>query len=243
MWVVSGGVLVAYLAVVTVLMLTPGPDMLFVLASGVRSGSRVGFVAAVGVAVGETIHLLAAAAGLAALFQAAPLLYDLVRFAGAAYMLWLGVRSLRARGGQHAADGKGGAPSTRGAFWRGLITNVLNPKMALFTVALLPQFVDPSRGQVPAQFVVLGACFVALEIVVDGTVGLAGGRVGRVLARRPARRAVSTSPAGRCSSGWPPSSPSPADLSRRDPCRSRARARPRCRAGPAGSPRCGRAVR
>jgi threonine/homoserine/homoserine lactone efflux protein len=185
MWVVSGEVLVAYLAVVTVLMLTPGPDMLFVLASGARSGSRAGFVAAVGVAVGETIHLLAAAAGLAALFQAAPLLYDLVRFAGAAYLLWLGIRSLRTRRGQHAADGRGGAPSTRWAFWRGLITNVLNPKMALFTVALLPQFVDPSRGQVPAQFLVLGACFVALEIVVDGTIGLVAGRVRRVLARRP----------------------------------------------------------
>src|SRR5918993_1339974 len=143
MWVVSGEVLVAYLALVTVLMLTPGPDMLFVLASGVRSGSRAGFVAAVGVAVGETIHLLAAAAG------------------------------------------RGGAPSTRRAFWRGLITNVLNPKMALFTVALLPQFVDPSRGQVPAQFLVLGACLVAIEIMVDGTVGLAAGRVRGVLARRP----------------------------------------------------------
>ena len=185
MWVVSGEVLVAYLALVTVLMLTPGPDMLFVLASGVRSGSRAGFVAAVGVAVGETIHLLAAAAGLAALFQAAPLLYDLVRFAGAAYLLWLGVRSLRSRGGPAAADGRGGAPSTRRAFWRGLITNVLNPKMALFTVALLPQFVDPSRGQVPAQFLVLGACFVAIEIMVDGTVGLAAGRLRRVLVGRP----------------------------------------------------------
>ena len=78
MRVVSGEVLIAYLALVTVLMLTPGPDMLFVLASGVRSGSRAGFVAAVGVAVGETIHLLAAAAGLAALFQAAPLLYETI---------------------------------------------------------------------------------------------------------------------------------------------------------------------
>jgi threonine/homoserine/homoserine lactone efflux protein len=185
MWVVDGHVLVAYLALVTLLMLTPGPDMLFVLASGIRSGSRAGFVAAVGVAVGETVHLLAAAAGLAALFRAAPLLYELVRFAGAAYLLWLGVRSLRARGGPHAAQGTGGAASTRRAFWRGLITNVLNPKMALFTVALLPQFVDPSRGQVPAQFLVLGACFVALEIVVDGTVGLSAGGVRRVLARRP----------------------------------------------------------
>jgi threonine/homoserine/homoserine lactone efflux protein len=66
-----------------------------------------------------------------------------------------------------------------------MVTNVLNPKMALFTVALLPQFVEPSRGRVPAQLLVLGACFVALEIVVDGTVGLAAGRVRRLLSRRP----------------------------------------------------------
>src|SRR4029450_7537147 len=162
MQVVSGEVLVAYLAVVTVLMLTPGPDMLFVLASGVRSGSRAGFIAAVGGAGGEPTHLLAAAAGLAALFQAAPLLYDLVRFAGAAYLLWLGVRSLRTRGGHRAAGGRGGGPSPRRAFWRGLVTNVLNPKMALFTLSPLPQFVDPSRGQVAAQFLVVGACFGAI---------------------------------------------------------------------------------
>jgi threonine/homoserine/homoserine lactone efflux protein len=185
MWVVNGRLLASYLAVVTVLMLTPGPDMLFVLASGIRSGSRAGFVAAVGVAVGETVHLLAAAAGLAAVFRAAPALYDLVRLAGAVYLLWLGVRTLRTRAGGGLADGRRGAPSTRRAFWRGVVTNVLNPKMALFTVALLPQFVDPSRGQVPAQLLVLGGCFVALEIMVDGTVGLAAGRVRRVLVRRP----------------------------------------------------------
>ncbi len=185
MWVVDGRVLASYLAVVSVLMLTPGPDMLFVLASGIRGGSRAGFVAAVGVAVGETVHLLAAAAGLAAVFRAAPALYHLVRFAGAAYLLWLGLRTLRARGGDGMAEGRGGAASTRRAFWRGLLTNVLNPKMALFTLALLPQFVDPSRGRVPAQLLLLGACFLALEIVVDGTVGLAAGRLRRVLVRRP----------------------------------------------------------
>ena len=184
MGVVDGRLLASYLAVVTLLMLTPGPDMLFVLASGIRGGSRAGFVAAVGVAVGETVHLLAAAAGLAAVFRAAPALYALVRFAGAAYLLWLGVRTLRARGGG-VAEGRNGAAGARRAFWRGVLTNVLNPKMALFTLALLPQFVDPSRGRVPAQLLVLGACFVALEIVVDGTVGLAAGRVRGVLVRRP----------------------------------------------------------
>jgi threonine/homoserine/homoserine lactone efflux protein len=190
-WVVSGPVLVSYLAVVTVLMLTPGPDMLFVLASGIRGGSKAGFVAAAGVAAGEAVHLLAAAAGLAALFRAAPPLYDLMRFAGAGYLIWLGVRTLRDRDGAGIAHGRGGAAGTRRAFWRGLVTNVLNPKMALFTVALLPQFVDPSRGQLPAQFLVLGACFLALEIVVDGSVGLAAGRVRRFLAgRRRAARGV-----------------------------------------------------
>ena len=184
MWVVDGKLLASYLALVTLLMITPGPDMLFVLASGIRGGSRAGLVAAVGVAVGETVHLLAAAAGLAAVFQAAPALYDLVRFAGAGYLVWLGVRTLRTRG-DGVAEGRRGASGTRRAFWRGMLTNVLNPKMALFTVALLPQFVDPARGRVAAQLLLLGACFLVLEIVVDGTVGLAAGRVRRVLVRRP----------------------------------------------------------
>src|SRR4029450_10213761 len=97
----------------------------------------------------------------------------------------LGGRRRGARGGPHAAQGRGGAGSTRRGFWRGLITNGVKPKVALFTVALVPQFVEPARGQVPAQFLVLGAVFVALEIVVDGTVGLSAGGVRRVLARRP----------------------------------------------------------
>ncbi len=121
MWVVDGKLLASYLALVTLLMITPGPDMLFVLASGVRGGSRAGFVAAVGVAVGETVHLLAAAAGLAAVFQAAPALYDLVRFAGAGYLVWLGVRTLRTRG-DGVAEGRRGASGTRRAFWRGMLT-------------------------------------------------------------------------------------------------------------------------
>ncbi|HEV8649458.1 MAG TPA: LysE family translocator [Actinomycetes bacterium] len=183
MSIVDGSLLVAYLLMITVLMLTPGPDMLFVLATGIRGGSRAGFVAALGVALGETVHLLAAAAGLAAVFRAAPVLYDAVRLAGGAYLVWLGVRTLLARGGALVGGGHG-ARSPRWALWRGTVTNLLNPKMALFTVALLPQFVDPARGRVPLQLLVLGTCFLVVEIAVDGTVGLAAGRLNRFLTRR-----------------------------------------------------------
>jgi threonine/homoserine/homoserine lactone efflux protein len=174
---------VTYLVTVTVLMLTPGPDMLFCLAAGLRGGPRAGFLAALGAATGEVVHISASAVGLAALFRAAPALFDAVRLLGAGYLVWLGIRALRNRdrglGGakEHAADG-------RRAHRRGLVTNLLNPKMALFSIAFLPQFVDPHAGSVALQFVVLGACFVALEIAVDGTVGSLAGRLSRVLSGR-----------------------------------------------------------
>jgi threonine/homoserine/homoserine lactone efflux protein len=178
---------ITYLVTVTVLMVTPGPDMLFCLASGLRGGPRSGFLAAVGAATGEVVHISASALGLAALFRAAPLLYDGVRVLGGCYLVWLGIRALRHR---HEAIGGRGESIGRAAdraFRRGLITNLLNPKMALFSIAFLPQFIDPHRG-VALQFFVLGACFVALEIVVDGTVGILAGRCKRVLRGRRATR-------------------------------------------------------
>ncbi len=171
-----------YLLTATVLMLTPGPDMLFCLATGLRGGPRAGFTAAVGAAAGEVVHISASALGLAALFRAAPVAYDGVRVLGAGYLILLGVRTLRNRNrGIQTRDGNGRA------FRRGLLTNLLNPKMALFSIAFLPQFVDPHRD-VALQFLVLGACFVALEIVVDGTVGVLAGRFARVLGGRRAVR-------------------------------------------------------
>jgi threonine/homoserine/homoserine lactone efflux protein len=179
---VNWSLFVAYLVTATVLMVTPGPDMLFCLASGLRGGARAGFAAALGAATGEVVHISASALGLAALFRSAPLVYDVVRIVGAAYLIVLGIRALRNRNagvGTRSRDGR--------AFGRGLLTNLLNPKMALFTIAFLPQFVDP-HGDVALQFVVLGACFVALEILVDGTVGVLAGRLGNLLGNRRATR-------------------------------------------------------
>jgi threonine/homoserine/homoserine lactone efflux protein len=181
---VNGSLFAAYLVTVVVLMLTPGPDMLFCLATGLRAGSRAGFRAALGTATGEVIHITAAALGLAAIFRAAPLLFDAVRIVGACYLILLGLTALRNRN-RHPGET---VPSAAHAYRRGIATNLLNPKMALFTVAFLPQFVDPAAGSVALQFLVLGACFVTLEIVVDGTVGLVAGRIADLFRRRRVRR-------------------------------------------------------
>src|SRR6266540_1897540 len=178
---------ITYLLTLTVLMVTPGPDMLFCLASGLKGGSRSGFLAAIGAATGEVVHISSAAVGLAALFRAAPLLFHTVRLLGAAYLLLLGIRALRHRN-QGVGEGNGAGTSAKRAYWRGLLTNLLNPKMALFTIALLPQFTDPQAGNLAFQFLVLGACFVALEIAVDGTVGILAGRLTRLLRGRRASR-------------------------------------------------------
>src|SRR5919206_3012003 len=151
---------VTYLVTISVLMLTPGPDMLFCLATGLRSGPRAGLSAAAGAATGEIVHFGLSGAGLSAIFRAAPPLYEAVRLAGAAYLVWLGISALRNRG----RELQGRAVARRRPYVRGVVTNLLNPKMALFAIAFLPQFVDPHAGSVVMQFVVLAACFVTLEI-------------------------------------------------------------------------------
>jgi threonine/homoserine/homoserine lactone efflux protein len=186
-WAVNVSLLVAYLVTVTVLMLTPGPDMLFALASGLKSGPRAGFLAAVGAASGEVVHISASAVGLAALFRTAPLLFDAVRLGGAAYLVLLGIRALRNRNQGIGGNVEQNTSSDR-TYWRGLLTNLLNPKMALFSIAFLPQFVDPRAGNIALQFLLLGACFVALEIAVDGSVGLLAGRLRHLLASMRFRR-------------------------------------------------------
>ena len=184
---VNTSLLVTYLVTVAVLMLTPGPDMLFCLATGLKGGSRSGFVAALGTASGEVLHISASAVGLAAVFRAAPVAFDVVRILGAAYLLYLGIRTLR-----HRDQGLGGRTdhesSANHAYWRGMLTNLLNPKMALFSIAFLPQFIDPQAGSVALQFLVLGTCFLLLEVAVDGTAGILAGRLAGALKNRRARR-------------------------------------------------------
>jgi threonine/homoserine/homoserine lactone efflux protein len=176
----------AFVVAVALLVLTPGPDMLFVMAVGAAGGPAVGLCAAAGVAAGLAVHATATAFGLAALFSAVPTLYVVVKLCGAAYLLYLGIAALRRRDEPLVRTG---TRHGRGhAFVRGLLTNLLNPKVVLFNAAFLPQFVDPARGSVTRQLLVLGAAFVVVDLLVDGPVGLLAGRLGAMLAER--RRAV-----------------------------------------------------
>ncbi|MEV5632912.1 LysE family translocator [Micromonospora tulbaghiae] len=171
----SAATLAGYLAAIVVLMLTPGPDMMFVLANATRYGPRAGAMAALGVAAGEAVHVAAVVAGLATVIAASPVLFTAIRWAGAAYLIVLGLRALRGTGrpGARADRPDGGAGR---AFRRGLLTNLLNPKMILFSVAFLPQFVRPEAGPVAAQLVLLGALFVAVQLTVDLALGVGAGR-------------------------------------------------------------------
>jgi threonine/homoserine/homoserine lactone efflux protein len=193
---VNGHLLALYVAAVFLAMIAPGPDMMFVLATGARGGPRVGLLAALGAATSEIVQITAVAAGLAALFAAAPAAFTALRACGAAYLLYLGVQALRSarRGGAMPPAADHAPVSGRYAYLRGFLTNLVNPKMVTFAVAFLPQFVDRALGHVPLQFAVLGVIFVAFEVLVDGTVGLTAGRLGSWLSRR--RRARQALDAG-----------------------------------------------
>ena len=150
---------------------TPGPDMLYVIARSTGEGRVAGIVSALGIGAGTLVHIAALALGLAALLAAVPLAYDVVRWAGAAYLVWLGVRAIRdARRGTTARE----VPPAplRAVFRQGVVTNVLNPKVALFFLAFLPQFVDPSRGSAAAQIVALGLLFDMSGTLVNVAVAL-----------------------------------------------------------------------
>ncbi|MBF6331478.1 LysE family translocator [Nocardia transvalensis] len=190
--------LVAFTLTTIIAMITPGPDMLFVLGCGMRGGPRAGLLATVGVATSEAIHVAVAAAGLAALFAAVPVAFTVVRIAGAAYLIYLGIQCIRRRNDhQSEAPALGGGMSGRKAYLAGLTTNLLNPKMVTFTIAFLPQFINPQLGQVGTQFAILGVILIALEFLVDGTVGLLAGRIGGWLrARRNVRRRIDTATGG-----------------------------------------------
>jgi threonine/homoserine/homoserine lactone efflux protein len=181
--------LVMFTLTTIVAMLAPGPDMLFVLGAAMRGGPRAGLLATAGVATSEAVHITVAAAGLTALFAAVPIAFTVVRVVGGAYLIYLGVQLIRHRNDEPSAvPDLDGRMSGRRAYLRGLLTNLLNQKMITFTIAFLPQFIDPALGRVWLQFAVLGAIMIVLEFLVDGTVGVLGGRIGGWLRRRRAAR-------------------------------------------------------
>lgn len=177
--------LVAFTLVTVVAMISPGPDMLFVLSCGMRGGPRAGLLATAGLATSEAVHVLVAGAGLTALFTAVPEAFTVLRIAGALYLAYLGIHMIRQRG-DLVTGAEAGGVSGRRAYLSGFLTNLSNPKMIAFSVAYLPQFTDPARGPVWAQFALLGLILITLEFLIDGAVGVFAGRIGTWLRRRRA---------------------------------------------------------
>jgi threonine/homoserine/homoserine lactone efflux protein len=166
------------------LLAVPGPAVIYLVTRSVTQGRTAGLVSVLGVETGTFAYALAAAAGLTGLVAASETGFAIVRFAGAAYLVYLGVRRLLERGGVEAA-----APSPRSRlFLRGLLVQLLNPKIAIFFLAFLPQFVDPGRGSVVVQSLILGTLFTVLAILGDGAYVLAADAVSGRLRRGRGRQ-------------------------------------------------------
>lgn len=163
-----------------VLNLTPGADVIFATACGLSGGPRAGIMAGLGVGLGGLWHVGLATLGISALIAAEPAALAALRYGGAAYLLWLAVRSWRGGG---LAAGARGARHPSGALWRGFVTNALNPKVALFVLAFLPQFAHPEYGPVWVQILLLGLVFSLTGTVVTMSYGALAGRFGASLAR------------------------------------------------------------
>lgn len=171
-----------FIAAGWLLNITPGPDMLFIAGRAVAHGFRAGAAAALGIAAGCLVHTAAVALGIAALLAASSVALEIVKLAGAAYLVYLGLKLLLSRGGAAAADSSADAVRSSEIFWQGFLTNVLNPKVALFFLAFLPQFVDPGASSTVLALSLLGLIFIANSLpIIIGVAWLAaraGARLG-----------------------------------------------------------------
>ncbi len=178
--------LALFLAASAALIVTPGPAVLYVVTRAASQGRRAGLVSMLGIGVGNAVHALAAALGLAAVLSSSPRAFAVVKYAGAAYLVWLGVRRLATP--EPRADGPRAPDPGARVFRDAVVVAVTNPKTALFFLAFLPQFADPGAPLAP-QVLILGATFVAMAMVSDTSYALLAGAVGAWFRRRPAAAA------------------------------------------------------
>lgn len=178
--------LLAFAAVALGMALTPGPNMVYLISRSICQGRTAGLISLGGVALGFVLYMLCAAFGITALLLAVPFAYDALRFGGALYLLWLAWQALRPGGRSPFQVRDLPADSPRKLFAMGFVTNLLNPKIAVLYLSLLPQFIDPVHGSVLEQSLALGAVQIALSISVNGIVAMTAGSIAAFLAGRPA---------------------------------------------------------
>lgn len=174
--------LALFLATALVILVTPGPAVLYIVARSVDQGRAAGLVSTMGVGLGTMFHVLAAAVGVSALLAASASAFAVLKYLGAAYLIYLGLRKLAERDVGPLLCARQPERLSR-IFWQGVVVNVLNPKTALFFLAFLPQFIDVSLGHATLQMLVLGLIFVVIGLVSDGSWALLAGTAGRWLRR------------------------------------------------------------
>ena len=167
-----------FVGAVLILVFVPGPNTLYIVARSIQQGLKAGIISSLGVHVGTLFHIAAAAFGLSALLLSSAIAFNLVKYAGAAYLIYLGIKTLLTKEGTESAPQLEQADLSR-VFWQGVIVNLFNPKTALFFFAFLPQFIDPARGSITLQIIVLGVIMIVLGSLSDWSYALAAGSIGR----------------------------------------------------------------
>jgi len=153
----------------------PGPSVIYIVSRSLAEGRTAGVVSALGIQTGGLVHVLAATIGVSALLASSAVAFSVIKYAGAAYLIFIGIRKLRE--GDVAAPEDGAGEDRSRLYWQGVVVNSLNPKTALFFLAFLPQFVDPDRGAIAPQVLALGVLFIAIAMVSDSTYALVAGSV------------------------------------------------------------------
>jgi len=175
--------LFGFLCASMALTISPGPDNIFVMTMGITRGRKAAIVTALGMCSGITVHTTAAAFGISAIFYSSAAVFNLVKYAGAGYLLYLACKAVRGSGLTVPVNSEN--LPVAALFRRGFIMNVLNPKVALFFLAFLPQFVNPGGGQLPLQMSLLGAVFMLQAVAIFSLIGWFSGTVGRQLLAKP----------------------------------------------------------
>ncbi|HET7865557.1 MAG TPA: LysE family translocator [Burkholderiaceae bacterium] len=177
--------LVAFLLAALLITVSPGPDNLMVLSIGVSKGRRQGMAFGLGCALGCLSHTVLAVVGVSALVAASPIAFTALKWAGGLYLVWLGIGALRSKGSVSGAVQTTPDAPLSALFFKGVVANAINPKVVLFFLSFLPQFVVPAQGSVAAQLGVLGVVFTAQAALLFGLLGYFAGHVGGWLKRTP----------------------------------------------------------
>lgn len=176
---------IAFALICLGMVLTPGPNMIYLISRSLSQGPKAGLISLGGVAVGFLFYVFSAAFGITALLLAVPYAYDALRLAGALYLLYLAWQALRPGGRSPFQVRELPRDRPRKLFMMGLMTNLLNPKVAVLYLSLLPQFIDPDKGQVLTQLLVLGVTQIAISLSVNAIIAVTAGSIAVFLAGRP----------------------------------------------------------